>query len=190
MSSPAPDGLETSIIFVGILVGVLVRRVYAQTQGTRYSATRLFAFAALALVLFGLLAATTLSLAVARWGATAWALVGADAAAALVAAALVIPYARRSARFEQRADGALYYRLPWLIPAVYLGLFVVRFGAEGYLTGFASLGSIPTGSSVSKEAVEGLIALDLLYGGSLGLLFGRGIGVVQAFRAFRPEPIT
>ena len=160
-------------------------------QGTRYSTGRLVAFAAFYILLFVALAFTTLYAAVGTWGSDAALLLAPYVAVPTLAAVLVVPYVRRIVRFERRDDGRWYYRLPWLIPVLYLALFVFRILAEFAVFGVAGLVfSFPLPAPPSVGALEILIGVDLLFGFSLGLLVGRGIGVYRAHRDLPAEPAS
>jgi len=180
-SAPPPD-VNTALIVLLFIVLILARRTYLQIRGTRYSTGRLFGFAGFYALLFGGLAFSTLYAAVATWGSNADLLVAAYVAVPVAAALLAIPYVQRIVRFEQR-NGEWYYRLSWHVPALYLGLFLARIGAEVAVFGLSGLlVTYPPPTPPSVAALVALIVVDLLFGFSLGLLFGRGIGVYRAHR--------
>jgi hypothetical protein len=182
MASPPPDA-STAVIVLLFIVLILARRTYLMVQGTRYSTGRLFGFAGFYVLLFVVLAFATLYSSVATWGAIAYGLIAAYVAVPAVAALLVVPYVRRIVRFERRENGAWYYRLPWHIPALYLTLFIVRIVAEFAVFGLAGLVfTFPLPAPPSAAALVLLVVVDMLFGFSLGLLLGRGVGVYQAHR--------
>jgi hypothetical protein len=171
------------VIVVLVIVFILVRRTYLMLQGTRYSAGRLFGFAGFYVLLFVALAVTTLYAAVATWGSDAYLLFAPYVVVPALAAVLALPYVRRIVRFERRDDGNWYYRLPWHVPVLYLALFIVRIVAEFAVFGVAGLlFTFPLPAPPSVGALAILVVVDLLFGLSLGLLLGRGIGVYLAHR--------
>jgi hypothetical protein len=180
VASPPAGSIETSLIILVILVLVVARRTYNLVQGTPYSEPRLFAFGIFALIFFAAFAATTLYVAIGVWGSIAWALLGPYVLVVVAAAWLTAPRVRKVVRFERREGGRLYYRLPWVIPVLYLVLFVARLGIEVVLFGISSLFTFTLPTSLPIVLLATLIGFDLLYGASLGLLFGRGIGIRRA----------
>lgn len=191
MSSSAPAGPEVgSAVFVLVLIVLLLaRRTYLSITGARYSAGRLFGFTGFYLLLFAVLGSTTIYLALASWGTVGWLLLAPYAGVVLGAAALAIPHVRATVRFESRGEGRWYYRLPWVVPVAYLVLFVLRFGVEVALFGPSTVASFTLPTSAPSGAVVVLIAVDLLFGVSMGLLLGRAVGVYLAFQS-KPEART
>jgi hypothetical protein len=184
MAAPPPSSATTELFILAILILFLARRTYRQVTGTRYSLGRLFVFAGVFILLFAILAFETLYAAVATWGTDAYALLALYVAFPAVAAFFAAPYVERVVRFEQREDGYWYYRLSWHVPVLYLVLFVVRLGAEVSVFGLSALlFTIPPPAPPSVAALVLLVGVDLLFGVSLGLLLGRGIGVYRAHRA-------
>jgi hypothetical protein len=180
VSSPPAGSVETSLIILALFVLIIARRTYSMIQGAPYSEVRLFAFGIFAVVLFGAFAATTLYVAIGVWGMLAWALLVPYVLVILASAGVTAPHVRKVVRFERREGGQLYYRLPWLIPVLYLVLFVARLGVEIALFGIAALVTFSLPTSLPIDLLVVLIGFDLLYGASLGLLFGRGIGIRSA----------
>lgn len=178
LSAVAPE-----LIVLAVFVLILARRTVGQLRGARYSASRLFGFAGLYILLFVALAAATLYAAVTSWGEEAYLLLVPYGAVPVVGAYLAAPYVRRIVRFELRADGQWYYRLSWHVPVLYLSLFVGRIVAEIAVFGLSAvLITFPPPAPPSSAAVFILVGVDLLFGLSLGLLVGRGIGVFRAYR--------
>jgi hypothetical protein len=184
------SAVPTAIVFLAIIVFILARRTYAMIQGARYSATRIFVIAGFYLVLFAVLAFTTLYAAVGTWGPDAIALLAAYLAVPVLAAWLSAPYIRRIVRFEERAPGVWYYRLPWHVPVLTLGLFVVRYLIEILVFGIAFVTSYVLPTSLPPAVLVLLVAVDLLFGTSLGLMAGRGIGVHRAYGELPKDPIS
>jgi hypothetical protein len=182
------SSLEPVVIVVLVLVLVLVRRTYAQLRGTSYSPGRLFAFAGIYIAIFVLFAYGTLAAAAATWGPEAYALLVAYVAVPSMAAYFAAPYVERIVQFEHRPVGGWYYRLPWLVPILYLVLFVARFGVELAVYGAAGFTSFPPPLPPSTAALYVLTGVDLLFGACLGLLVGRGIGVYRAHQHLPSSP--
>ena len=176
------------LVLLLLFVFIVGRRTYAMLQGTRFSLGRVFAFAALYVLLFAALAFATLYSAVGTWGASAYSLLAPYVALPVVSALLIAPYVQRTVQFERRDDGQWYYRLTWQIPVAYLSLFVTRFIAEIVVYGPSSAFALPPPAPPSTTALWILIGVDLLFGISLGLLVGRGWGVYRAYRELPPSP--
>ncbi len=189
MSATPDSGLTTAVVFLALIVLILVRRTYRLVRGALYSTARLVGFSVFYSLLFGLFAFTTLYAAVGVWGNLALLLVIPYGAVVAGAALVSAPYIRRIVRFESRADGRWYYRLPMLVPVLYLGLFLLRFAIELVVFGVTPTTTVlPT--TLSTPVLVVLVAVDLLLGVSAGLLIGRSIGVYRAFgeRAVPPVP--
>jgi hypothetical protein len=182
MSAGLPPGLTAAAVFLVLIVLVVARRTYRQIYGAPYSTGRLFVFAGFYVLLFGFLAFGTLYAAVALWGPDAFLLLVAYGAVPTAAAVLAAPYVERVVRFERRPNGAWYYRLSWHVPVLYLGLFITRIAAEIAIFGLSAvLISFPPPAPPSMAALAILMGVDLLFGLSLGLLVGRGVGVYRAY---------
>jgi hypothetical protein len=183
MASPPPSSLTPAIIVLLLFVLIVVRRTYAQLRGARFSVGRLFAFAGLYVLLFAFLAFGTLYAAVGTWGSDAYLLLALYVAVPVAAAYVAAPYIRRVVHFERQADGGWTYRLSWHVPVLYLVLFLVRIAAEIAIFGLSGvLVSYPPPAPPSVMALEILVGVDLLFGLSLGLLVGRGLGVYRGYR--------
>lgn len=183
--STAPVGnFAPEIVVLLFIVLLIARRTIRQVQGAPVSAGRMFGFAAFYVLLFVALAFGTLYAAVTIWGSNAYALLVPYVAVPAAAGYLAVPYVERVVRFEERGDGRWYYRLSWHVPVLYLALFVVRLVAEVAVFGLSDLLiSFPPPAPGSVAALVVLVVVDLLFGASLGLLLGRGIGVYRAHRA-------
>ena len=183
MSTPPPSDVTPVLVVLVLFVLIIARRTYLMVQGTRYSTGRLFTFAAFYVLLFVAFAFTTLYAALGCFGSDTYPLCALYVAVPVAAAGLARPLVRRTVRFEERGDGQLYYRLPWHVPVLYLVLFVSRIVAEFAVFGLAGLlFTFPLPAPPSVGALLVLIVVDLLFGFSLGLLLGRGIGVYEAHR--------
>ena len=192
MPATIPPSETSALVVLVLFLAIIARRTIRQIQGARYSVARLAVFAGFYVLLFGALAFSTLYAAVSAWGWGALALLAPYAAIPTVAAISAIPHIRRVAQFEQRENGQWFYRLSWHVPVLYLGLFVARLLAEVAVFGLAGVVvSYPPPVPSSEAGLLILLGVDLLFGVSLGLLLGRGIGVVRAYRdlpATAPAP--
>ena len=173
-----------AILVLALIVLLLARRTYRLTTGVLYSPSRLFSYGGFSAFLFVLFGTTTIYVAVGTWGPVAYGLVAAYAGVVVAAAVIARPRVERLVRFETRADGQLYYMLPIIIPALTLALFVVRVTAEVLLLGFQVLVSFTLPTSLPPPELGLLIAVDLVYGSSIGMLVGRGLGVLRAHAAY------
>ena len=179
-----PANFAPEIVVLLLIVLLIARRTVRQVSGARVSAARMFGFAALYVLLFVALAFGTLYAAVGAWGPDAFGLLALYVAAPVAAGYLAVPYVERIVQFEVRDDGQWYYRLSWHVPVLYLVLFLVRLGTEVAVFGLSDIVvSFPPPPPPSIGALEVLLAVDLLFGASLGLLLGRGIGVYRAYHA-------
>jgi hypothetical protein len=187
-----PPAITTSVVVFAIVLFIMVRRTYALSQGTPYSEGRIFTYGAFSALVFVVLAGPTVYVAYGSWGIAGLGLIGAYAAAVVVSALVAEPRVRRLVRFEERADGRVYFRLPILIPVLTLVLFVVRVAVGVAVFGLASLFtlSFPTTLPIGQLLI--LIGVDLLYGASIGLLFGRGFAVRRAYleRSAAARPLS
>lgn len=181
-AAPSP-GLQTVAIFLAILILILVRRTYRIVRGTVYSLGRLVVFAGFYVLLFAAFGALTIYAAIGSWGDLGYGLLVVYAVVPIGSALAAAPYVERIVRFERRGDGNWYYRLPWMIPVLTLGLFVTRFLAEIAVFGLAATTSFVLPSRLPPGVLTVLVGIDLLFGVSVGLLLGRAIGVHRAFRA-------
>jgi hypothetical protein len=193
MSAPTSTPITGGVIVLAIIVLIMVRRTYALSQGTPYSPTRVFSYGAFSTVVFAVLAASTIYVAVGTWGLVGLALVAPYALVVVLAASVAEPRVRRLVRFEDQPDGRLFYRLPLVIPVLTMVLFLVRVAVEILLFGLTAFLTFSFPTSLPFGALLVLIAVDLLYGGSIGLLYGRAFAVRAAFREraeARPLPQT
>ncbi len=183
MSASLSGPEETGVVVLVLIVALMARRTYALSQGTPYSPARVFGYGGFSTLLFVLFGASTIYVAVGTWGWIGLALVAPYAGVVVASAWFVRPHVKARVQFERRADQRIYYRLPILIPVLSLVLFVVRAGVEILLFGLAAIATftLPTSAPVATLLV--LIAVDLLYGISIGMLYGRGFGVRAAFEA-------
>ncbi len=180
MSASTAANLAPTILVLVVIVLLLARRTYAMIQGAAYSSGRVFAYGGFYVFLFALLAASTLYAAYSLWGSVAFVLVAPYVATVVVVGLLATPYVRREVKFEQRGDGLWYYKLPWHVPVLVLALFIVRLGTELAIFGASAVTSFTLPASLPSSLIFVLIAIDLLFAVSVGLLLGRGLGVYRA----------
>jgi hypothetical protein len=177
---------QSGLIVLAIIVLIMARRTYMLSQGARYGPTRIFAYGAFSMFLFAYLAGSTIYLAWAVWGPLALALLAPYLAIIAAAAWAFRPVVERHVKFETRADGAVYYRLPVILPVLTLVFFLARVGAEIALFGVGFIATLAIPAGVTSLSLAILIALDLLFGTSIGMLIGRGLGVRGAYAAQHP----
>jgi len=181
VASAPPASLETTVVVLALFILLIARRTYRTLTGARYSAGRMFGFVGFAFAFFALFVTTTVYAALGTWGPVGWALLAPDGATACVVAAYTYPHVRHVVRFERRDDGTAYYRLPWLVPVLYLSLYTARLVVEVVVFGLSSLSSPSFPSSLPEGVLVIAAAFDVLYAVSVGLLFGRALGVRRAY---------
>jgi hypothetical protein len=176
MSGGLTAGDESAILFLVILLLIVVRRTYYMLRGTVASPARLIGYSAVVAFLF----AITLAVDVGVVPVYAFA---ADAAVLAAAALLAVSYVRRHVHLEPRPpSGEWYYKLsPW-IPVAYVLLLIVRISLLLVVLGPSALDFVPTTTALGTPALVALIAVDLLFALSTGLLIGRNAGVLLALR--------
>jgi hypothetical protein len=184
------SGDTSALVFLAIIVLIMVRRTYRLAQGTPYSPVRVFGFGAFSMLLFVYFAASTIYVAIGTWGSIAYALAAPYLGVVVVAALVAEPRVRRLVRFEDRGSGAPYYQLPLVVPILSLVLFVVRLAVEIWLFGLSAIASFSFPTTLPVGALEILIAFDLLFGASIGLLIGRGLAIRRAFLDRSGAPTT
>jgi hypothetical protein len=183
MSASLSSSDLTGLFIVFLIVVLLARRTYALSQGTVYSTARVFGYGAFSSFLFIVFGASTIYVAVGTWGWVGLALIPAYADVVFAAAWIDRPRVQALVKFERREDNQLYYRLPVVIPVLTLVLFVVRVTAEGLVFGLNALFTFTFPTSLPLGSLVILIVADLVYGTSIGLLYGRGLGVRAAYLA-------
>lgn len=189
MSAPPPSSVTPELVLLAVILLILARRTIRQIQGALFSVGRMVVFAAFYVLLFVALAFTTLYAAVVTWGSNAYLFLVPYIVIPALAAYFAAPYVRKVVRFERRENGAWYYRLSWHVPVLFLALFAARLVAEVAVFGLSGIViSLPPPPPPSVAALDVLIGVDLMFGVSLGLMVGRGVGVVRAHRDLPPEP--
>ena len=170
------SSLEGPLLIEALIAFMVLRRTILLSHGITYSEGRI----AITGVFYGLLCAVVLlgDAFLFPW----WVLVADDAL--LVAVLLVMePYARRHVQFFSGPGGGRMYRFPATLGLAYVSLFAVRTVVTlAYVPQLLAFGTVPPGS-LSGTALLAIGAVDALFAGSTGLLFGRSIGVVRAGRA-------
>jgi hypothetical protein len=188
MSGSLGSAGTSALVFLAIIVLIMVRRTYMLSRGSVYSPGRVFSYGGFSMLLFAVFAATTIYVAVGTWGTVGYALLAPYVAIVVGSVFVAEPRVRRLVKFEERADGRTYYLLPLIVPVLTLVLFIVRVAVEIWLFGLDSIATFTIPTSLSSGALEILIAFDLLYGISIGLLIGRGLAIRAAFNARQPAP--
>ncbi|HTT72807.1 MAG TPA: hypothetical protein VMG99_01465 [Thermoplasmata archaeon] len=188
MSGSLGSAGTSALVFLAIIVLIMVRRTYMLSRGSVYSPGRVFSYGGFSMLLFAVFAATTIYVAVGTWGTVGYALLAPYVAIVVGSVFVAEPRVRRLVKFEERADGRTYYLLPLIVPVLTLVLFIVRVAVEIWLFGLDSIATFAIPTSLSSGALEILIAFDLLYGISIGLLIGRGLAIRAAFNARQPAP--
>lgn len=171
----------SAIVIIAIIVFYQARRTYALYQGTTYSTIRIFAFGTFTTIFFAFFAVETLYVAVSTWGSIALALIVPYAAIVVGFAFAIEPVVHRLVKFEDLGDGQVFYRLPIVVPLMTTVLFVIRVAVQIWVLGIASIATFTIPTSLPVDALVILIVFDLVYGISVGLLYGRGFGVRRAF---------
>ncbi len=166
----------TSLVFVAILVVVVGRRAILTVRGTTLSLPRLFAFLALFVLLFALLVLEELFY-------LPWFAVAGELAIGAVVAVVATPFIQRRVVIYQDPERGWSYRLGYIVPTIYLGLFVLRFVLDALLLGIAPLSPPPAGFALSPEAELVLGAVDALLAVSLGLVVARTWAIYRAYEA-------
>jgi hypothetical protein len=174
---------STGLIFLVLIFLLLARRTVALAQGTPYSPVRVFGYGAFTTLIFVFFGATTIYIATTVWGPIALVLIAPYAGVVVASAIIAEPRVRARVRFERRGGQGWYYRLPIIVPVLTLVLFVVRLTAEILLFGLTAAVTFVFPTTVPLSTLLVLIGVDLLYGISVGLLFGRGFAVRAAYAA-------
>lgn len=176
--SPEPGQFTTAAVILLVILFVVARRVIGMVRGTPVNPVRLLASTALYVLLFALVVAEEFLL-------LPWYVPVVNVAVAGTVGALATPYVVRRVQVYRDAAGAWHYRLGYVIPALYVGLFGVRVLVDLFVLGVNPLSpSLPSGALSGGEAIL-LAAVDALFSVSMGLLLGRSFGVYRAYRAAR-----
>ncbi|HTT26214.1 MAG TPA: hypothetical protein VMH90_04540, partial [Thermoplasmata archaeon] len=149
LSNEAPLLLLTALIFL-----IIARRSYLMARGVPYSVERLVGQAALYLFLLAFTLVFDLEVL------PVWTL-AIDVGLLAVGAGIASVHVRRVTEFTQRDDGRWIYRLGLLLPAVYLGLYVVRVIVELLLvpSALGMSGTIPSLDALQQVALATVEAL-------------------------------
>ncbi len=187
MTSAPSGAITTDLIILVLICLMLGRRTYLQLTGAPYSPSRLFVFAGFYVFLFALLGAGTIYAAILTWGTDAFVLLAPYIAIPVATAYFAAPFVERIVRFDRRGGGQWYYTLPWHIPILYLLLFVARVAGEIVVLGPSAFFTFPPPPPSSSLALDVLVAIDLLFAASTGLLLARGFGIYRAHQKLPPD---
>ncbi len=181
MTAP-PQATTTSLVLVLFVILLVVRRTIATARGARLRPSRLAVYSGFVVFVFvlTLLAGIT---------AVPWYTLPIDAAVGVAAGFAGVAYTRRRVKVHEAAPGVWIYRLGWLIPLVYAGLFATRLALDLFLLDLNPFGGSLPSASVSSTTVVALAVVDALFALSTGLLVGRNIGVFEAYRRVRTAPL-
>ncbi len=188
MTTVSSNTLTTGIIVLAVIVIIMVRRTIALHSGTPYSGARVFGYGAFQTFLFLFFGASTIYVAYGTWGPIGLSLIAPYALVVIGAALVAEPRVRRRVQFETREGGQVYYRLPIVIPLITLVLFAVRLSVEIALFGLAAVFTFTFPTTLPLGALALLIVVDLLYGASVGILYGRGFAIRAAYRQRATPP--
>jgi hypothetical protein len=168
--------VSTTLFFVVILALIYTRRIVLSYTGTPVSGTRIALYSAFVGLLFTFAVLTGYTL-------VPW-YVYPVLAAALAGAFLVAePYVRGRVVLEERSPGRWVYKLSPVVPLVYIVLFVVRLLLDLFVLNVDPLTYSYGSITVSSGAIWVLVAVDLLFAISTGLILGRNIGVYRVYAA-------
>ena len=179
MQAPSSNELQI-LVLVGVIIVILLVRTIRLAKGVRFSLQRFM----IRLGFYGFLFADVLAGEIYFDGLPWYSWVG-DLVLAGVCALLFVPYAERTTTFFQDPKGGLRYRFPVYASMAYLLLYGVRLGLEllfvpGALEFSSTAPPLSPLGSATLEAVDGLFAV------SAGLVFGRSVGVLRAWRRWTP----
>lgn len=164
----------TEIAVTLLIVLIVGRRVVGMVQGTVLSVPRLFGFAALFVALWVIVVFGSLP-------TPPWYSLLADLVAVVATVVTSTPLVERRVVLEHRPNGDWIYKLPVVVPALYLGLFVVRVVVELFVVGTTPFGG---GATVMLSPTQSAIleVVDALFSISVGLLVARSWAVYRRFR--------
>jgi hypothetical protein len=178
--------LETYGIFLVIIVFILARRTAMMVRGTPLRVGRLVGIAVVYIALFAF--AIGFDLLIEPW----W--VGVIDLAVVVSAAVLLPaYIESRVTVYRGPGGAWYYRLGYLVPAVYLVLFVARLGIEFGVLNIDPFDTTPFTTTFTNFQLALLALVDGLFAFSTGLLVARTVAVYRVYQrtvAAEPKPVV
>jgi hypothetical protein len=165
----------STIIIVAIFVLLIGRRIVLMVRGAPVRPAQMVAFAVLFAALFVLALASSFS-QLPVWSYAV------DVVVLVVAAIGTAEYVRRRVVLDLR-NGIWYYRLHIGIPVLYLVLFAVRLALDSVVLGIDPFAPPPpNAAALTGTALGVIVAVDVLFAFSTGLLVGRTAGVLVAHR--------
>lgn len=164
----------TEIAVTLLIVLIVGRRVVGMVQGTVLSVPRLFGFAAVFVALWGIVIFGSIP-------TPPWYSLLDDVVAVVATALIATPLVERRVVLEHRPNGDWVYKLPVVVPALYLGLFVIRVVVELFVVGTTPFGGAST-VTLSPTQSGILQVVDVLFSISVGLLVARSWAVYRRFR--------
>jgi hypothetical protein len=154
-------------------------------KGIRLQLWVVWLFGVFYVLLFLLVLAEVLHL---PWGLVARAGGVFDVLLLVLAAIPAFRYTARTTVFEQAPIGTWTYRGRIAVPALWLALFLLRYGVELALLGRVYLITPTPTQSVSIPAfAAALLVVDALFAASTGLVMGNALGIYSAFRRQRRQ---
>ncbi len=169
---------SASIVLLALVVFVVGRRAVGMARGTTLSLPRLFGFTALYAFIFAVLALEELVQFPVAVVAVNVAIVGA-------VAVLSYPFVRRRVVVYTDPNGGWSYRVGYVVPLVYLVLFVVRLAIDLAVLGQIPFTFAPVAPQLSPASLAVVLSVDALFAGSTGLLLARTAAVYRAYRDVR-----
>jgi hypothetical protein len=169
--SPSDTGL---VVVLALFVLIIARRTYGLVVGTPYSPERLAIFAGFYILLYVFAIYSTFS-ALPIYSTVL------DVGLLAAAAVISIPYVERIVVLELRTNGLWYYRLPLLIPVLYLVLLVARLSVDIAVLGVNPF-AFTIGAPLSLTPIQSIVltVVDALFSVSTGILVGRSVAVYRA----------
>lgn len=175
----------SSALLLALIVLLVGRRAVAMARGTPVSVARLVLTTLLFLLLFAFLAVEELFLLPVY-------AVAADVAVVGIVGVLAVPFVERRVTVYRDPVAGWSFRLGLVVPALYLGLFALRFALDFVVVGEDPFGPPVTSVSLSPVALVTLAIVDALFAASAGLLVARSAGIYRAYRtavrAAGPDP--
>ncbi len=178
----APSGLTSTVVLLVIFLGLVLRRAYRTTQGTRLTRGRLWVSAGLYVVL--LLVQLLLTYLILPW----WT-VPLDLGVVAVGTVVFTGFTRERVEIYQAPKGPWMYRLGMQAAVIYVVLYALRIALEFvYFPSFFSFGPV-TGAPALSPQTEGILLLvDTLLSLSTGFLLGRLAGIELGYREILQRP--
>jgi hypothetical protein len=179
--APSSGAIAFVLILVGAATGFFAFWAWRLRKGIRVRLWFVALFAWLYELLFLGVLEEVLRL---PWGRVA---LGAGLLDLVLFAAFVVPgfqYTLRTTTFDRTPAGRWLYRGGLALPAVWLSLFLLRYGVELALLGQVYLFTpYPSTAVAIPTFAAALIAVDALFAASTGLVMGDSVGIWWAYHA-------